>query len=144
MIELSLQKRLDYEKSQSRFWKKAEGSEEKQKLWFSELLKKEDHILLIAESGKQLVGFIIGELRKAPEVYDPGGVTLVIDDFCIASPSCWNSIGSPLFLELEKQGKEKGAVQTITVCGAHDSGKRLFLEKMGCTVYSHWYGKEIG
>lgn len=144
MVELSLQKRLHYEKSQTRFWKKTEGSEEKQKLWFAELLKREDHILLIAEAESQPVGFIIGALRKAPEVYDPGGLTLVIDDFCVTLPSCWDSIGSALLIELEKRGKEKGAVQMIVVCGAHDSDKSLFLEKRGCTVYSHWYGKEIG
>jgi hypothetical protein len=36
----------------------------------------------------ELAGFIlIGRLMVAPEVYNPGGLTLLINDFCVSEPS---------------------------------------------------------
>ena len=36
-----------------------------------------------AVENSDIVGFIIGRLVPAPEVYNPGGLTLMIDDFCV-------------------------------------------------------------
>ena len=81
MVNLSYQKRRAYEKAQPQFWRYAEGAEEGQGKWFEELLGHDDHIILVAKSDTETIGFIIGRLVKAPEVYDPGGLTLMIDDF---------------------------------------------------------------
>jgi ribosomal protein S18 acetylase RimI-like enzyme len=72
MVRLSKLKRLDYEKAQPQFWRHAPDAEIQQTTWFNQLLKQDDHFLFVAKANQHLVGFIIGRLRDAPEVYRPG------------------------------------------------------------------------
>jgi TRAP-type C4-dicarboxylate transport system substrate-binding protein len=152
MVALSYQKRKAYEIAQPQFWKYAPGAEEVQAKWFEELLDDETYIILVAISGsknemlkrvqhdkKELKAFIIGRLIKAPEVYNPGGLTLMIDDFCVASPELWETIGSELVAKIKEIAKEKGATQILVVSGDHDKAKNSFLEKACLTVASRWY-----
>lgn len=144
MVALSYEKRKGYEKAQPQFWRHAEGAEETQAKWFNELLPQEDYILLVAESESKIAGFIIGRIANAPEVYDPGGLSLMIDDFCVLSTKLWESIGGELLQELQRLAREKGAAQTLVVCGAHDEPKRKFIKGSGLTIASEWYVGEIG
>ena len=36
-----------------------------------------------AESGAIVRGFVIARIMNAPPVYDPGGKTALVDDFCV-------------------------------------------------------------
>ena len=137
MVGLSYKKRRFYEKAQPQFWKYADGAEEIQSDWFKELLHRDDHILLVAEKDT-IKGFVIARLLEAPEVYNPGGLTLMIDDFCVEN-SGWNDIGMALLKEARKQGKAKGASQVLVVSGAHDDDKVEFLKREGLHCASHWY-----
>lgn len=139
MVNLSYQKRRAYEKAQPQFWRYAEGAEEGQGKWFEELLDHDDHIILVAKSDIETIGFIIGRLVKAPEVYDPGGLTLMIDDFCVKSEVDWQSIGLELMNTIQALAKEKGAAQFYVVSGAHDNAKYEFLEKFGLSNAAKWY-----
>ena len=38
----------------------------------------------IIKVNEELAGFIIGKVMSGPEVYNPGGLTLMIDDCCVA------------------------------------------------------------
>jgi hypothetical protein len=93
----------------------------------------------VAEVNHQIVGFIVGELKAAPEVYDPGGITLMIDDFCVENPEFWDSMGKQLLHELQQEAIQKGAVQTLVVCGHHDEAKKHFLKRQGLNIASEWY-----
>jgi GNAT superfamily N-acetyltransferase len=95
--------------------------------------------MLTAACHQKIVGFIVGKLMPAPEVYNPGGLTLMIDDFCVADESEWHSIGSKLVQKIKAIAKLRGAAQVLIVCGAHDGPKCHFLKKMGLTVASEWY-----
>jgi hypothetical protein len=139
-VRLSYIKRLSYEKAQPQFWKYAGGSaEDSQAKWFSELLTQDDYIILTAVYHDVIVGFIIGKLMPAPEVYNPGGLTLMIDDFCVKTESDWVSVGGLLVTEIKNCAKAKDAAQILVVCGVHDDQKRIFLKNMGLTVASEWY-----
>ena len=139
MVNLSYQKRRAYEKAQPQFWRYAEGAEEGQGKWFEELLGHDDHIILVAKSDTETIGFIIGRLVKAPEVYDPGGLTLMIDDFCVKSEIDWQSVGLELMNAIRLIAKEKGAAQFYVVSGAHDNGKCEFIEKFGLSNAAKWF-----
>jgi predicted acetyltransferase len=140
MVEMSYQKRLSYQKAQPQFWKYAgDIAELSQAKWFEELLDSNNYIMLTAACHQKIIGFIIGKLMPAPEVYNPGGLTLMIDDFCVADESAWHSIGSKLVQEIKEIAKKKGAAQVLVVCGVHDEPKCRFLQKMGLTVASEWY-----
>lgn len=139
MVSLSYQKRRDYEKAQPQFWKYAKNAEEIQSKWFKELLKQHDCLMLVTEENHEVVGFIIGRITKAPEVYNPGGLTLMIDDFCVKTPQLWNTVGKQLISEIKRLAKDKNASQILTVCGAHDEPKQKLLKNLGLTVASQWY-----
>lgn len=143
LVALSYQKRRAYEKEQPKFWKHAAGAEETQKEWFQEILYRDDHICLTAESGGELLGFIIGKLIKAPEVYDLNGLTLMVDDFCVKTQSIWETVGSQLIDGIRTLGEKKQAVQLLVVCGAHDVLKRQFLGSKNLRIVSEWYTGKI-
>lgn len=142
MVALSHQKRLLYEKVEPQFWRYAKGAEDVQSGWFEELLKKDDYILLLAELKEDVVGFIIGQIIKAPEVYAPPGPTLMVDDFCV-SPTLWNDVGTQLLNKIKLLAKIKGARQIAVVSGVHDQFKREFLKNQGLRVVTEWYIEEI-
>lgn len=144
MVALSYIKRRKAEKAQPQFWRYAGAEAEiNQAKWFEELLAHNDYIMLSAEENFDVVGFIIGRLLPAPEVYDPGGLTLMIDDFCVKDETSWNLAGDQLVQEIKKLAKEKGAAQILVVSGAWDKAKIEFLKSQNLSVASEWYVGEI-
>ncbi len=141
MVLLSKAKRLAYEKVQPQFWRYAgEEGDNTQRQWFKELLEEEKHVMFTAESDtKEILGFVIGKLMPAPEVYNPGGLTLMIDDFCVTSENLWQSVGAKLIEETKVAAKAKGATQILVVCGAHDYPKRKFLSGQNLSIASEWF-----
>jgi predicted acetyltransferase len=143
MVGLSYAKRKLYEKEQPQFWRYAgESAEKSQEKWFQALQNQPDFHLLVALSNNQIIGFIIGQLVKAPDVYDPGGLTLMVDDFCVQNEIDWFFVGKNLLIELETWAHKNGSVQTVVICGTHDIMKKYFLEKAGFSTASNWYVKE--
>lgn len=140
-VLLSISKRLEYEKAQPQFWRYAgEEGDKAQEKWFKELLDDKNYVMFCAESETQeIVGFVIGKLMPAPEVYNPGGLTLMIDDFCVKSENLWHSVGHKLIEETKATAKDKGATQIIVVCGAHDLPKRKFLNEENLSIASEWF-----
>ena len=141
MVSLSKTKRLEYEKAQPLFWRYAgESGDTSQKEWCKELLNHKDYVMFTAEDEHQvIIGFIIGRLVPAPEVYNPDGLTLMIDDFCVESGDLWESVGPQLVDAIKKEGKANGAAQILVVCGAHDTPKRQFLMNQNLSIASEWF-----
>jgi hypothetical protein len=117
----------------------AENSNEIQEKWFESEFENER---VIALCDSQKCGFIIGKLITPPEVY-ASGLTLMIDDFCVATPKLWESVGKNLLEECVNIAKEKGAKQILCVCGNFDTEKYKLLENLNLTVASRWYCGEI-
>ena len=139
MNRLSRDKRKDYEKEHNMFWRWAGESGEKiQREWFKELLVSDDYICLTAKQVDQVMGFIIGKIISAPEVYDPGGLTLLIDDFCVINNK-WQTIGAALVMQMKLIAKPRGVEQLIVVSGHHDNDKKRFLKKMNLACASEWF-----
>ncbi|MDA0911498.1 MAG: hypothetical protein O2809_08095 [Proteobacteria bacterium] len=81
MVLLSKAKRLVYEKAQPQFWRyTGDEGDNTQRQWFKELLENENHVMFTAESDTQeILGLIIDKLMPVPEVYNPGGLTLMVN-----------------------------------------------------------------
>lgn len=139
MVSLSREKRLQYEKAQPQFWRHADDAEEMQLQWFGELLHNDQYILLVAEAVEKVDGFIIGQFITAPPVYQPGGLTLMIDDFCVSDDVLWPAVGGRLISEINSISRKKNVVQLLVTCGAHDQSKKQFLDELGLSVASEWY-----
>lgn len=141
MVLLSKAKRLAYEKAQPQFWRYAgEEGDSTQRQWFKELLEDKNYVMFTAESDtKEILGFVIGKLMPAPEVYNPGGLTLMVDDFCVQFENLWQSVGHELIEEIKTAAKVKGATQIVVVCGAHDLPKRKLLSEQNLSIASEWF-----
>lgn len=146
MVSLSKTKRMRYEKAHPQFWRYAgDDGDKAQKKWFEAGLNEKHNVMLTAESGtKETLGFIIGKLIPAPAVYNPGGLTVMIDDFCVQSETLWESVGLALVNAVKRDAKVNGATQMVVVCGAFDLPKHMFLSEQNLSVASEWFVGGIG
>jgi hypothetical protein len=67
----------------------------------------------------------LGVLVPPPPVYDPGGLTCLVDDFVVESPDLWPTVGAALLARATAVAKPRGAVQSVVVCGPHDVPKTV-------------------
>ncbi len=144
MVALSEQKRSEYATYQPLFWRKAENSAAVQTPYFHHLLTQENVLTLVALEDAAVVGFVIASIVPAPPVYDPGGLTCMIDDFCVAHPDLWQTVGRDLIQSVTKEAAAHGAVQAVVVCGHLDEPKRALLRNVGMRIASEWYVALIG
>lgn len=143
MVALSEQKRTEYAAYQPVFWRKAAGSAAAQTPYFHHLLTQENTLALVALHGETVTGFVIAAIVSAPAVYDPGGLTCMIDDFCVAQPDQWQMLGRALLQAVTTQAAGRGATQAVVVCGHLDEPKRALLRDAGLSIASEWYVSPI-
>ena len=143
MVELAQQRRIQYQNYQPRFWRNAVDSREKHAPFLRKLVQHERAISLVSDETNTVTGFIIAMLVPAPPVYDVGGLTCSIDDFCVVDGLDWEHVGKALLEEAMKQARTRGAVQTVVVCVHLDEAKRMFLANEGFTIASEWYVRDI-
>src|SRR5437660_10445477 len=86
MVALSDRERTEREKFDPQFFRKAAGAAEAQSRYFKWQLQQANIIALVNERDGIVDGFAIATLINAPPVYDPDGLTALIDDFTVARP----------------------------------------------------------
>ena len=138
LVALSAKRRAEYAQAQPVFWRPARGADEKQVGFFGHLLTRENVHVLLAESGGELMGFLVAQVVPAPPVYDPGGPALSIDDFAVTDDGAWPLVGRGLLDAAQVWGREQGCALGVVVCGHHDGAKRAMLEDAGFPVASEW------
>jgi hypothetical protein len=67
----------------------------------------------------------------------------MVDDFCVNTPDLWQTTGQQLLDEIQRHAKQKSVIQTVIVCGHHDTTKQQFLKNQRLTIASEWYVKSI-
>jgi hypothetical protein len=143
MLELSASKREQYEAYQPIFHRRAPDATGAQQPYLRHLIERDDVVALIATEGQIVVGFGTAEIHTAPPVYDPGGPVAMVDDFTVATPDMWPTVGRQLLDALTAQLQRRGVVAVIAVCGHRDEPKRQTLSEAGLTVASEWYVQAI-
>ncbi|MEZ4730788.1 MAG: hypothetical protein R3E79_26995 [Caldilineaceae bacterium] len=135
MVDLSEQKRAQYEKYQPLFWRKANDSRAKQLTFFETQLNNEQLVPLVHESDHNVDGFIIANLRNGRECS--------VDDFAIAAESAWETIGKSLLQAAGDAAKQRGIQRYMVVCGHLDQPKRQMLSNVGLAIEQYWYTAAI-
>lgn len=144
IAELAEQKRLEYQRYQPVFWRKAANSRERHIPWIEELVKRDDVITLVHEERDGIIdGFIIADFVPAPPVYDVAGPTCRVDDFTVAESQNWQAIGRELLEEVMRAAQRRGAAQIVVVCAHLDQPKRAMLAAAGFSIASEWYTKPL-
>jgi hypothetical protein len=82
-----------------------------------------------AGSGRPLDGFAIAR---------SGG----IDDYAVASPDLWPTVGADLLHAATLAQASRGARRMVVVCGARDVPKRTMLAAEGFTLVEEWWVRD--
>ena len=138
MAEMAEARRVAYEAYEPLFWKKAENSAELGRAFFGYLVGQADNLCLLAERGGEAEGFLIATPARVPPVYEPGA-TAMIDDFCVAEPGLWESVGPELMIAARARLRQRGFAQIVVVCGHKDAAKTRFLETQDLSLTSTWW-----
>jgi GNAT superfamily N-acetyltransferase len=141
MVALSAEKRRLYATYQPIFWAVAPDADAQQLPFFEQLVRDERTTALVHETGGAVDGFVIARLVASPPVYAPGGLTCALDDFWVRDPAAWHSAGRALLEAAMAEGRARGAVQSVVVCGQRDVAKRAMLQQLGFGfgVASEWW-----
>ncbi len=110
-------RRQSYEPHQPLFWRQADDALARHTAYLHGLVDDPQCIFLVARHGRALSGFVIGRLVPAPPVYEPGGLTCLVDDFAVARDDDWSGLGVRLLQDLARRAHERGAVQAVVVSG---------------------------
>jgi hypothetical protein len=141
---LAAARRTDYERAQPQFWRRAANAVEVHRPWLAEMVRDPDVVSLVGAGGEHGVGgYVFGTVAPSPPVYAPGGPTGLIDDFSVAAPSLWDTLGVDLLVAARERLATRGIAQIVVVCGAHDEPKRIALVAAGMSLASEWYVQPV-
>ena len=73
----------------------------------------------------------------------PGGDTWLVDDFCVAEPHQWLTVGEALLSHASTLVHEHGAAQIVVACADRDLAKAEMLRRSGLTIASNWWTKPL-
>jgi hypothetical protein len=139
MAELAELKRTQYAGHNVPFHTPAANAREVHEPFLAGLTETDNVIVLVHESGDVIDGFVVAMVGPAPPVYDVGGLSSLVDDFVVAAPDLWPTVGRTLLQEVRGMASRQGAKQTVVVCGPHDAPKRDLLTGEGLSVVSEWF-----
>ena len=144
MVAILETKRIEYQGYEPVFWNKAANSAEIQTGFFTYLLDQQDKTTMFAaEIAGKLAGFLIATLTPAPPIVDPGGPTATIDDFHVAHPEYWESVGEALIEHAMAYGRNQGWRQAIVVCPHQERAKAGFLADKDLSLTTEWWTKTL-
>lgn len=139
MAHIAELRRLRYQEYEPVFWKKAINSEEIGRDFYHQIIKDQSTCMFVADGENGVTGFLIARQTQSPPVYDPGGITCVIDDFAVADPALWSDHGKVLLEHIQQYAKNNNWKQLVIVCGDQDTFKKTMLEEAGLRIASNWY-----
>jgi adenine phosphoribosyltransferase len=141
MLQLANTKRLQYEEYQPVFHRRSDESVARaaQEPYFRGLIEREDVLVLVAEERESIVGFGTAEIHLAPAVYDPGGPAATVDDFCVAAPQLWDTVGRELLDAFRAELRQRNVAVIIVVCAPDDVPKRHSIVGAGLCAASEWF-----
>lgn len=142
-VELVERSRRQFQKYQPTYWRKAPNSATSTEAFFTKLLAEADTFFLVAVEGSQQQGFLIARKFANPPVFDPGGDTWLIDDFCVAEPHFWLSVGEALLSHASTLIHEHGGVQILVVSADRDLAKTEMLRRSDLSIASNWWTKPL-
>lgn len=145
ILRLTAARRRQYESYQPRFWRPAPDAVDRQRSYLAGVIADRAVIALVAVAAAgELAGFAIGQLTPAPPVYDPGGFTCLVDDFAVAAPDLWPTVGVALLAAVVAEARQRGAAQVVAITAARDEAKRAALDCCGLSPASEWWVGSIG
>lgn len=138
-VEMVEARRRLYETFEPQFWRKAEHSAAMSRAFFGHLVTDAGALFLVSEDGAGINGFLIATSVQNPPVVSPGGPTALIDDFCVADPALFATVGAALFAEVRARLRARAFAQIVVVCGAKDQARTAFMESQTLSLTTTWW-----
>ena len=142
LVDLCERRRMQYQRYQPIFWRKAADAADKQRPYLSWLIADGKSISLVHRTNKTIDGFIIANPSASSPFFDRHGPSCNIDDFTVADDSQWQ-IGSWLLYTATTKAKSMGAVCSQVICGDADLSKRRMLDQMGYQIGHEWLVRPV-
>ena len=140
MVDLADASRREYEPHAPVFQRPASDARDVHRPWLATLVESPNVGAFVHEdSDGDVDGFAIITTVPPPPVYDPGGLSSLIDDFAVSSPDKWVTAGAALLEAATAWARHRGAIQVVVVSGPHDQPKRAVLQAAGLYVASEWF-----
>jgi len=144
VVELAAARRAHYETYQPVFWRPAADAAARQRPHLAGLVEDPEVITLVAVADHdEVMGYVIATVAPAPPVYDPGGLTCMVDDFTVADPRDWDTVGVALLRAVSHAAAGRGAAQVVVVTAHLDEAKRAALAGSGLSVASEWWVRPL-
>lgn len=140
MEALAVAKRERYRAYQPQFWNVAVSAERLHQEFLQAMMARPNVFALVwAEEEAGMQGFLVCSIGPTPPVYDAGGPTAMVDDFCVKRPQDWSTVGQKLLDEAAiRARRDFGAAQLVVVTGHKDELKRAMLAQ-SASLASEWY-----
>jgi GNAT superfamily N-acetyltransferase len=143
VVRLAAARRTQYETYQPVLWRPAADAAARQRPYLAALIDDPAVISLVAVTDRGVAGFAIATLAAAPPVYDPGGLTCLVDDFSVADPRDWPTVGVALLRAVSRAAQDRGAAQVVVVTAQQDEAKRAVLAASGLSVASEGWVRPV-
>lgn len=143
MTKLVAEKRAMLETYEPVMWRVADSADQMTFAFFSHQVPEPNVIVLVAEEGRRILGFVNGVLQDAPPVYDPGGKAVMVDDFVVVAGEEGDAAALALLDALMSEGRSRGAVQMIVISAAKDARAAKWFEAKKLHVASLWWTRVL-
>lgn len=137
--DLVAAKRAQLEAFEPIMWRAGRDASEMTVAFFRHQVAEPNAILLVAEDERSILGFVNAVLQNPPPIYDPGGKTVMIDDFTVVEGEAGDRAALALLDAVMSEGRSRGAVQMIAVCATRDARASKWFETKKLHAASTWW-----
>jgi len=139
IVALVTAKRVQLEAYEPVAWHASRSAPALTEEFFRLQVGEQSPIFLVATDGARVIGFINAVLQAAPPVYDPGGKSIMIDDFAVSEGDAGDEAALALLDAALSEGRGRGAVQVIIVAAAKDERAAKWFRARNLHVFSTWW-----
>jgi GNAT superfamily N-acetyltransferase len=144
MAALAEAKRQHYRDHAAPFQRPASNGREVHEAFLSKLIEWDGFSVLVHDEEGRVDGFIVARFGSAPPPYGEGS-WFHVDDFAVADPTTWPSVGQELLDEVMHRAHDVGIEEAIVVSGppSIDQPKVAFLSGAGLRLDAEWRIKPL-
>lgn len=139
LVRLVAEKRRQLEAFEPVTWRVGKGANDMTAVFFRHQVGEQNAILLVAEENRHILAFINAVFQDPPPIYDPGGKTVMIDDFVAVAGDQGDRAALALLDAAASEGRSRGAVQVIVVSAAMDERAAGWFRSKKMHVFSSWW-----
>jgi GNAT superfamily N-acetyltransferase len=144
MAALAEMKREQYRHNASPFQVPAVDARSVHEAFLARLVSWDGFLVAVHDGQNGVDGFIVAGVGSAPPPFGEGAL-FHVDDFVVATPSLWTTVGRALLEFVAGEATSAGATKAIVVSGSRavDAPKVDFLAGLGLLCEAEWWVKQI-